>query len=68
MKAYPCACGDCLSCELRDLRSRTNARREAARNLRRKRWRAESARRRAEHRRALAAGATPEQIVGGRAA
>lgn len=63
VKAYPCACGDCLSCELRDMRSRTTARRRSTRLAR-----ARAERVRVRHRRALAAGATPEQIVDGRAA
>lgn len=58
-----CDCTDCLACELRDMRSRTTARRETLRKAL-----AHAARVRAEHRRALAAGATPEQVVRGRAA
>lgn len=53
-----CECGDCLACDLALMAERTEQRRQAA-----ARWAL-----RAAHRRALAAGATPEQVASGRAA
>ena len=56
-----CECGDCMTCDLAVMAERTEQRRQAARAA--ARWAL-----RAAHRRALAAGATPEQLDSGRAA
>ena len=62
------SCGDCLACELRDFRARVSARRANRHNIDRKQGRRDAVRVRSAHRRALADGATPEQLARVRAA
>lgn len=59
-----CHCGDCLSCEMRDFRSRVLLRRTSARQTATIRDRRAIEANRLRVRAQLAAGATPEALAG----